>query len=774
MNTLEQAKQAVKDNPGVSPADLLVHPNKKWDVEAAAYLQSLSKPEQTNDRAATPAEEAEAIKIASSEPVKSVSPEPVASEPPANPILQAALRCVELGWFVFALEEHGKRPDGELSPHGFNSSTNDPDVVRSWFVNKNPNYGIDLGRSNLTVLDFDKGMPVGLELPNTLQVSTSRGVHVYFQGVSKQGDLHLSSQHVGEIKSGGGYVLGPGCVHPDGPIYTVVRRAPVASVPSLESFRATDGKTKTTTRNERGLIPHGSIHTWMLTKAGQGRQLGMELDELEPWLLRQVHENCEPPIDDSKVEAMAKSVCGLYEPGEDHSLVLNAGARSSASGQQSAALANEDDVPDVFVENDITYAIIPHGNGFRRVALDTSEASARPKFPNWVMTGTSIYENLVKPAVETSSKYAEFIFIPAMQMMMNYLSRKVQIELHPTSMNLFVGLVSPYGKFFKSSSCQLAHDYFRAMELCAEPDKATRNSDGKIMITQAGSPEGMGIEMQRINGKHAIMFNDELGKLVSKAGIDGSGFSSDLLSWYESGYFGNKVKNPKSSFTFPPGSYTFGWLWCTTDRNFNHFWPKLAGISSGIQDRLFFVVAPEQPRPVTPFRNPSLDGAKKTRELIDRAVKQRTFRLDDPLFQEHIAGIDDPRSLDLVMKLSLYFAIDLGLDVIDEDCVERARALVDYRNQATRFLEPIEADNAEGRLMQEIRREIRQHGGIMVHRDLCRNMNADRAGRLWDIAYNLLKNAGTQAIVEFYEGRTKGKRKTRMVAVKIDDEDLPE
>jgi len=68
----------------------------------------------------------------------------------------------------------------------------------------------------------------------------------------------------------------------------------------------------------------------------------------------------------------------------------------------------------------------------------------------------------------------------------------------------------------------------------------------------------------------------------------------------------------------------------------------------------------------------------------------------------------------------------------------------------------------------------RQHGGIMAYRDLCRNLSADRAGRTWDIAYRLLKDAGTQAIFEFHEGRTKGKRKTRMAAIKIDEEDLPE
>ena len=128
-----------------------------------------------------------------------------------NKILETALRCVEKGWFVFPLGEKSKTPDGELAPNGFNSASNDPTVVRDWWTRKpSANIGIDLGRSNLTVLDFDNGAPPpGLGLPNTLQVSTSRGTHVYFSGVSKQGNMSVNDVHVGEIKSAGGYVLSP-------------------------------------------------------------------------------------------------------------------------------------------------------------------------------------------------------------------------------------------------------------------------------------------------------------------------------------------------------------------------------------------------------------------------------------------------------------------------------------------------------------------------------------------------------------------------------------
>jgi len=71
--------------------------------------------------------------------------------------------------------------------------------------------------------------------------------------------------------------------------------------------------------------------------------------------------------------------------------------------------------------------------------------------------------------------------------------------------------------------------------------------------------------------------------------------------------------------------------------------------------------------------------------------------------------------------------------------------------------------------MQEILRELRQNGGRMPHRDLCRNLNYERCGRVWGIAYGLLKNYGD--IIEFQEQRIPGKRKTGMVGLVLRDPD---
>ena len=96
--------------------------------------------------------------------------------------------------------------------------------------------------------------------------------------------------------------------------------------------------------------------------------------------------------------------------------------------------------------------------------------------------------------------------------------------------------------------------------------------------------------------------------------------------------------------------------------------------------------------------------------------------------------------------------------------------LVDYRNQSAAYLEPIEADNVEGRLFKEIIRELRQNRGKMSYRDLCLNLDYSRHGlRLWHQVYHGMVNHGD--IMEFQEARTPGKRTTRMVGLVKYEED---
>ncbi len=599
----------------------------------------------------------------------------------------------------------------------------------------------------------------GHDMPDTYMVRSRPGRgHYYF----KQSAASIA---MGNIAQGPGikfgdwsarvdnqYVVAPGSVHPTTLLpYEAINDTEIIEAPEwliqwLISQKISGTQAPAApVRQEGELIPHGQIHGYMLREAGKLRNMGLDEDEIYPALSALVHKNCAPPIDESKVKLMAGSICN-FPAGQSTELILS---------QQAAAEA-------------ATAQPLPP-------EIDTNEEAARPVFPAWVMKGTALWTSLVEPAMESSSKYPEFIFMPAMQIFLNYLTSKVTIgEHHKPILNLYVGLISPYGKFFKSSSCELAQFFFNYMGMAQEPTKDTKAAEGKVIIANAGSPEGFGVMMQKINAKNAIMYNDELGEFVAKSSIDGSNFSNTILKWYNAANFSNTTLNAKNKFMFETKQYCFGWLWATTDRGFNRHWPKLAGQSSGLADRMFFVVSPKEPRPTTPYRDPVFaEKAASMKLVIDKAIRQGRYDFEDfSGFADRVMGMD-PRSMEMVQTLALGFAILLGYDKIEDDSIERALALVEYRNQTARFLDPIEADNSQGRLQKEMIRELRQNRGKMRYRDFERNLDSGRYGTdLWNRAYRALQpnSLDEGRIIEWFEQTTPGKRPTRMVGLlKIDE-----
>ena len=76
------------------------------------------------------------------------------------------------------------------------------------------------------------------------------------------------------------------------------------------------------------------------------------------------------------------------------------------------------------------------------------------------------------------------------------------------------------GRVLKSSSINSVMEYMKVVGIAKEAGKA--NAEGHTLIFQAGSTEGLGMQMMKTNCKNAILFYDELSTLTSKAGIEGS------------------------------------------------------------------------------------------------------------------------------------------------------------------------------------------------------------------------------------------------------------
>jgi hypothetical protein len=275
-----------------------------------------------------------------------------------------------------------------------------------------------------------------------------------------------------------------------------------------------------------------------------------------------------------------------------------------------------------------------------------------------------------------------------------------------------------------------------------------RNAEGKTLIFTAGSPEGLGIEAQRVNCKNFVLFYDELSVLTNKAGIEGSTLVSNLLTLYEGDKFSNMIKSRKETYSLDPGTYCTSLIACCTDRNFKTLWGKMSGVTSGLNDRMFFLYQPEKLKDVTPpVAVNTQEGAMETRKLIDRAIQKGVYKITDssPL-ADRMTG---PNALEnrqeiRAEKFALYFAVDLGRDEIDEECIERGLALVEYEQAVKKKLRPNESITREAGIQNEIVDYLlSQPGGMSTHRDIKRHLHPERYGTsLWGTSFKGLITAG--------------------------------
>lgn len=589
----------------------------------------------------------------------------------------------------------------------------------------------------LSRIQKDTGHDVQSEI-DTFRVRSRPGRgHFYFRHDSLSLSLGNISQGyvVGQdwsVRTDNQYVVAPGSIHPDtGQPYVALNwGTPIATAPKwlidwlltqkIQKHSAPQGaQSVDAPRNGNNKVPHGSIHSYMLHHAGKLRQMGLDQATIEIALKKLVEDNCEPPIDWTKVETMARSIC-IYEPGS----VI-------ASGTTALALS-----PSVPYESELETEI-------------DFEPIEYPVFPKWVMHGTSIYELFVKPYCDKNSRVDYFMWMPTAALMMNYLGTKVRVPLKDWKSSFYLVLIGEKGRGHKSSSIKDGMKYLEFATVLQMYGKEIKNADGKSVVWEAGSPEGLGTDMQRINCKNAVLFYDELSALVAKAGIEGSGMNSAMLKMYESNNFSNSIKSKRDAFSVAPDSYVATVITATTDKKFTELWSRLAGEDTGLDDRFTFVLQPETlPEKKLPEVVSFHEAALETRKLIDRAVNKGVYTFfDQTPFMEALKKYGTRPEI-RAEKWALYFAIDMGLEEIDEDCVERGIAMIRYEAEVKKYLMTFEAKNDESAIQQSIVRLLKKNKGIMEARSLERTLHSSKYGTtLWGRAFIGLINSGyiTQA-----------------------------
>lgn len=126
-----------------------------------------------------------------------------------------------LGFSTFPVERGGKRP--LMKWERFQSERADPAMIAQW-ASRDTNVGIATGAvSGLLVLDLDSEEAVAeaeaLGLPDTLTVRTGKGLHAYFQHPGGKVGNRAGIKPGWDIRGDGGYVVGPGSLHPSGKRY---------------------------------------------------------------------------------------------------------------------------------------------------------------------------------------------------------------------------------------------------------------------------------------------------------------------------------------------------------------------------------------------------------------------------------------------------------------------------------------------------------------------------------------------------------------------------
>lgn len=155
-------------------------------------------------------------------------------------MINSALSWLERGFAVFPLKPHDKRPLGSLVPNGLKHASRDPAIIRDWWRRApEANIGVVTGGGTFVIdLDGPEAKSAWAEMcgrngdiPKTLCTKTARGWHLFF---SASQEIPNSASMLGpkiDVRGEGGYVVAPRSIHPDGPVYEIVRDLPIAEAP---------------------------------------------------------------------------------------------------------------------------------------------------------------------------------------------------------------------------------------------------------------------------------------------------------------------------------------------------------------------------------------------------------------------------------------------------------------------------------------------------------------------------------------------------------------
>ncbi len=242
-------------------------------------------------------------------------------------MIRTALQLAAKGLHVFPCKPHNKQP---ATANGLKDATTDPDTIRAWWKQQPLcNVAIATGAvSGVFVLDVD-GLDAeaalrrleeeyGAALPETVEVITARGRHIYFNWPNQP--VRNSASKIGthlDIRGDGGYVIAPPSVHPSGRRYcwSVDSANSIADAPGwlLAKQKGVVAATPTLSPEWRALIEGVSEGARDCTLAKlAGHLLRHRVDPfvtlglLQSWNVT----CCVPPLPAADIERIVNSIAG--------------------------------------------------------------------------------------------------------------------------------------------------------------------------------------------------------------------------------------------------------------------------------------------------------------------------------------------------------------------------------------------------------------------------------------------------------------------------------
>lgn len=488
------------------------------------------------------------------------------------------------------------------------------------------------------------------------------GVKNISQAYTSHGDFSLRAESQQAVS--------PGSIHPDTKEQYRVVIAGIPAPPTAQEIAFWESERvekkgegeKEVPRNERGKVAHGNIHGFMLNKAGRMRRAGMNQDEIEPALLRMVHEECEPPINDNLVVAMAKSICN-YPPGQDMHLYMNIG-KDDVSVTEVA--------PEEEIESEL---VLPESAMTSTVLGDYFNEMLKPN--DWIM-------ELALPALATNAG----VLVPGRQ------PEPGQILLDSPMTSFYTAFIGPVN----TGKTQI-HEWSAKGLGIFHPVRGPHYVQMKF-----GSAEQMWRFLHKYSRMNAptdpraftgaVVINpDEWKHIMSKASIPDSSLSSTLTT-----AFNNRVHNVTlggagggRDLAIP---FAFSIIGGVVENEFDSVYDNNS--IGGLYDRSMFGLVPKGfswPYREFPYHHPFFKG-KSQLELnpvpvsFDGSVWEviKAWKEKDPSLT---------RIVEIATRVATVFASVDGRGVVTGDDLEKLWSFVEYQKDIRSQFKPNEGENPD-------------------------------------------------------------------------------